>query len=164
MKQDRFLVGILIFIGVLVIAALALFFIRQDTQVYGADDTPEGVIRNYALALQKQDFQRAYSELADKYNKPTYDAFRHAFLTNQLDVSSNALQVGSVQYITSGEATVSITILYAGSGPFTQSWSSTDTATLVEQDGTWKLSYMPYPFWSYDWYQPPQPTAEPVKP
>jgi len=164
MKQDRFLVGILIFIGVLVIAALALFFIRQDTQVYGADDTPEGVIRNYALALQKQDFQRAYNELADKYNKPTYDAFRHAFLTNQLDVSSNALQVGSVQYITSGEATVSITILYAGSGPFTQSWSSTDTATLVEQDGTWKLSYMPYPFWSYDWYQPPQPTAEPVKP
>ncbi len=164
MKQDRFLLGILIFIGVLVIAALALFFIRQDTQVYGADDTPEGVIRNYALALQKQDFQRAYNELADKVNKPTYDAFSHAFLTNQLDVSSNALQVGKVEFINNGEATVSISILYAGSGPFTQSWSSTDTATLVQQGSAWKLSYMPYPFWSYDWYQTPQPTAEPVKP
>jgi len=164
MKQDRFLVGILIFIGLLVIAALALFFIRQDSQVYVADDTPEGVTRNYALALQKQDFQRAYDYLAEKDNKPTYDAFRRAFLTNQLDVSSNALQVGSIQYMNSGEATVSLTVLYAGGGPFTQGWSSTDTATLVQQGGAWKLSYMPYPFWSYDWYQPVQPTVQKPKP
>ena len=65
MKQDRFLVGILIFIGVLVVVALALFFIRQDNQVYVADDTPDNIVRNYALALQKQDFQRAYTYLAD---------------------------------------------------------------------------------------------------
>ncbi len=164
MKQDHFLLGILIFIGLLVVAALALFFIRQDTQVYVADDTPEGVIRNYALALQKQDYQRAYTYLADKDGKPTYDAFSRAFLTNQLNVSSNALQVGSVQYISNGEATVSLTVLYAGGGPFTQNSSSPDTATLVQQGGEWKLSYMPYPFWSYDWYQPAQPTAMPVKP
>jgi len=164
MKQDRFLLGILIFIGLLVIAALALFFIRQDAQVYTADDTPEGVIRNYALALQKQDFQRAYAYLADKDNKPAYDTFRRMFLTNQLDVSSNALQVGSVQFIDNGEATVSLSVLYAGSGPFTQGWSSTDTASLVQQGEAWKLTYMPYPYWSYDWYQPAQPTAQPVKP
>ena len=158
MKQDRFLMGILIFIGLLVSAALALFFIRQDTQVYGAEDTPEGVIRNYTLALQKQDFQRAYDYLADKDNRPTYEAFRRAFLTNQLNVSSNALQVGSVQYLNGGEATVSVTVLYAGGGPFTENSSSIATASLVQQEGAWKLNYMPYPFWSYDWYQPiPQP-------
>jgi hypothetical protein len=161
MKQDRFLMGILIFIGLLVIAALALFFIRQDAQVYGTEDTPEGIIRNYVLALQKQDFQRAYGYLAEKDNKPTYDTFRRAFLTNQLDVSSNGLQVGSVQYLNSGEATVGISVLYAGSGPFAQSSTSTDKATLIQQGGTWKLSYMPYPFWAYDWFQP---TPVPVKP
>ena len=161
MKQDRFLMGILIFIGLLVSAALALFFIRQDTQVYGAEDTPEGVIRNYTLALQKQDFQRAYDYLADKDNRPTYEAFRRAFLTNQLNVSSNALQVGSVQYLNGGEATVSVTVLYAGGGPFTENSSSIDTASLVQQEGAWKLNYMPYPFWSYDWYQP---IPQPVKP
>jgi hypothetical protein len=161
MKQDRFLVGILIFIGLLVIAALVLFFVRQDVQVYSADDTPEGVIRNYALALQKQDFQRAYGYLADEDNKPTYEAFRRAFLTNILDVSSNALQVGNVQYISGDEATVSLTVLYAGGGPFSQGWSSTDTATLVQQDGGWKLIRMPNPFWAYDWYQS---TPVPSKP
>ena len=161
MKQDRFLVGILIFIGLLVIAALALFFIRKDNQVYVVDDMPEGVIRNYTLAVQKQDYQRAYGYLADKDDKPSYETFRRAFLTNQLDPSFNAIQVGSVQYIDSTEATVSLTVLYAGNGPFTESWNSTDTASLFMQDGAWKLSYMPYPFWAYDWYQP---VIQPVKP
>ena len=69
MKQDRFLVGILIFIGLLVVAALALFFIRKDTQVYAADDTPDHIVPNYVLAVQKQDFQRAYNYLADKRRK-----------------------------------------------------------------------------------------------
>lgn len=164
MKQDRFLMAILLFIGLLVVAALVLFFVRQDTQVFVADDTPEGVIRNYTLALQKQDFQRAYSYLADKDNKPTYDAFRRAFLTNQLDISSIALQVVNTAYINNTEATVSVSVLHAGNGPFSESWNSTDIVSLVKQAGTWKLNTMPYPFWSFDWYQPAQPTLVPVKP
>jgi len=44
MKQDRFLVGILVGIGVLVVIALGLFFTRQDKQEYISDDTPKGVV------------------------------------------------------------------------------------------------------------------------
>ncbi len=51
MKQDRFLMGILIFIIVLVVAALVLFFVRNEKPIYGAEDKPEGVLYNYALAL-----------------------------------------------------------------------------------------------------------------
>jgi hypothetical protein len=145
---------------VLVVAALALFFIRKDTQAYGAEDTPDGVVRNYALALQQQDYPRAYDYLAEKDGKPTYDAFRRVFLNGQFNPST-ALQVGSVQYINSNEAMVSVTVLYAGSGPFSGSSSSTDTASLVLQGGAWKLIYLPYNYWSYDWYQP---TPVPVKP
>jgi hypothetical protein len=163
MKQDRFLMGILIFIGVLVVAALALFFIRKDTQTYGAEDTPEGVIRNYVLALEKQDYARAYDYLADKDGKPTYDAFRRVFL-NGLFNPSTALQVGSTQYLNCNEALVSVTVLYAGGGPFSGSSSSTDSASLVQQAGAWKLIYMPYNYWSYDWFLPAQPTALPMKP
>ena len=161
MKQDRFLLGILVFIGLLVIAALALFFIRQDTQVYVPDDTPEGVVRDYALALQKGDYPRAYSYLADKDNRPTVDAFRRYFLTDKPDLGSNALQVGSVQVLDSDEATVHLTVLFAGNGPFNSGWSSTDNASLVRQGGAWKLAYMPYPFWAYEWYQTPYPAVKP---
>ncbi len=75
MKQDRFLLGILIFIGVLVVAALGLFFIRQDSQVYVADDSPDNIIRNYALALQKQDYQRAYTYLAGRTRQANLRCF-----------------------------------------------------------------------------------------
>ena len=159
MRQDRFLLGILLFIIVLVIAAVALFFIRQDTQAYRLDDSPENVIYNYALALQNQDFELAYSYLAEQENKPEYTYFRQAFLSRQLDLSSNAIRVGEVTSLDESEALVSVTVLYASSGPFAEGWSSTETATLLQQDGQWKISYMPYPYWGWDWYQ----QAIPVK-
>jgi len=161
MKHDRFLLGILVFIALLVAAALTLFFTRQDMQTYGAEDTPEGVIRNYVLALQNRDFERAYGYLADKDNKPTLDAFRQAFLNRQLDISNAAIQIGSVEMIGSDQAMVEVTIVYASSDPFSTGWSSNETALLVEQDGAWRISSMPYPYWGWDWYQP---TAAPVKP
>ncbi|MDI6768095.1 MAG: hypothetical protein QMD04_00295 [Anaerolineales bacterium] len=161
MKQDRFLLGILIFIGLLIVAALTLFFVRQDAQTYGAEDTPEGVIRNYALALQNRDFERAYGYLAEKDNRPSLDTFRQAFLSRQLDISNAAIQIGSVELTGSDQAMVDLTVVYASSDPFSTGWSSNETATLVRQEGGWRISYMPYPYWGWDWFQP---TAVPVKP
>src|SRR5512135_2504509 len=125
MKQDRFLLGILIFIGLLVAAALVLFFVRNEKPAYGREDTPAGVLYNYAVALQLHDYQRAYGYLADKKNKPTYDAFYQAFLNRQLDTSTSALQIGNVQLLANGDAWVNVTIQYAGNGLLNNGWSST---------------------------------------
>ena len=160
MKHDRFLFGILVFIALLVIAALALFFTRHEDQTYGAEDTPEGVLRNYALALQNNDFPRAYGYLADKDNKPTLDSFRQAFLSRQLDISNTAIQIGKVEMVASDQALVDVTVVYAASDPFSTGWSSNETALLVKQNGAWRISYMPSPYWGWDWYQP---TPQPVK-
>lgn len=154
MKQDRFLLGILVFIGLLVIAALVLFFTRHEAQNYTPENTPEGVMRNYVLALHDRDYQRAYSYMAEKENKPTFDYFRQAFLSHQLDVSGAAIQVGKVEVTDSGEATIDISIIYASNGPFMDTSRSTATASLVKQEGAWRISYMPYPYWGWDWYQP----------
>jgi hypothetical protein len=161
MKQDRFLMGILIFIGVLVAAALGLFFARNERPAYGPEDKPEGVLYNYAVALQLHDYERAYGYLAEKDNKPTYNTFYQAFLTRQLDTSNSALQIGNVQMLASGEAWVNVTIQYAGSGLLNSGWSSTDKGTLVRQNGAWKITFLPNPYWGWDWYQP---TTTPVKP
>jgi hypothetical protein len=161
MKQDRFLLGILIFIGVLVIAAVALFFVRSNAPTYGPEDTPQGVVYNYAVALQLNDYSRAYGYLAKKDNQPTYDNFQRAFLARQLDTSTSALQIGDVQTLQNGEAWVNVTVQYAGSGVFNSGYSLTDKATLVQQNGAWKITYLPNPYWAYDWYQP---TPAPVKP
>jgi hypothetical protein len=159
MKQDRFLIGILVGIGILVILALALFFTRQDNQEYVSDATPEGVVQNYILALYKDDYDKAYSYLAEADYKPTYNEFRQAFFNHFLDPGSAGLEIGETE-IVGEEAYVNVYLIYSPSGPFSSGYRNTETAHLERQGGEWKLLQMPYNFWLYDWYQP---TLEPIK-
>ena len=157
MKQDRFLVGILVGIGVLVIVALALYFTRQDKQEYVAEDTPEGVVHNYALAVYRGEYEKAYGYLAEMENKPTYNEFRQAFFNHFIDPSNAGLELGESE-IAGDEAYVTLYMIYNPTDPFSNSYRNTDTARLERQNGAWKLLQMPYNFWSYDWYQPkPEP-------
>ena len=158
MKQDRFLVGILVGIGVLVIVALALFFTRQDNQEYVSDATPEGVVHNYALALYKDDYDKAYAYLAEAKNKPTYNEFRQAFFNHYVDPSNAGLELGETE-IVGEEAYVTVYAIYSPSDPFSSGYRNTETARLERQNGEWKLLQMPYNFWAYEWYQP---TPEPI--
>jgi hypothetical protein len=152
MKQDKFLTGILIGIGVLILLALGLFFLRQDTRDYVAETGPDGVVHNYTLAVLNKDYQKAYNYLADLENKPTYEEFRQSFFNGMVNSSNVGVDIGSVE-INGDEAVVSLSIYYSNSDPFSSRYANEDRALLVEQNGEWKLSAMPYNFWSYNWYQ-----------
>jgi hypothetical protein len=157
MKQDRFLTGILIGIGVLVVAALVVFFLRQDGQSYVADDTPEGVVHNYVVSLLDKDYEKAYSYLADLDNKPTYEEFRNSFVTGMLGADNSAVDVGESD-INGDEAVVEVAMIYNPSDPFSTGYRDVQNAILVRQGGAWKLSSMPtYYLWDYNWYiEPPK--------
>ena len=153
MKPDRFLIGILIGIGALVLVALTLFFTRQDTQSYRPDDSPEGATFNYALAVVNKDYDKAYGYLADLENKPTYEQFRDAFFSGAVNPRNVGLDVGAAE-IDGEAALVELSLIYSPSDPFSSGYSNTDRAQLVRQKGMWKLKYMPtYNFWDYNWYQ-----------
>jgi hypothetical protein len=155
MKQDRFLTGILIGIGVLIIAALAVFFVRKDTQTYISDDTPEGVVHNYIVAILDKDYEKAYSYLADLEHKPTYDEFRNSFVTGMLNPGDSAVDVGESE-ITGDDAYVDVALIYNPSDPFSSGYRDIQRAILLKQGGEWKLSSMPtYYLWDYNWYQEP---------
>jgi hypothetical protein len=166
MKQDRFLMVILGVIGVLVVIALVLFFARQGSQAYGPEDVPEGVIRNFVIALQKGDLQKAYAYLAEGENKPTYLRFQQSLTTRQVDPASASMRIGKTDILADGSASVALTLLHNSNDPFGSTFTDQQTATVVKQNGNWKLSYMPYPFWAYDWYQGqvPQGKTVPVLP
>jgi hypothetical protein len=159
MKQDRFLIGILIGIAVLMIVALAVFFSRKDNLNYVADDTPEGVVQNYVVALHKRDFEKAYGYLADLENKPTLEQFHQSFLNHSIDPANAGLEVGKSE-ISGDSASVSLGIIFNSRDPFSEGYRNTEYAQLVRQNGAWKIKQMPYNFWAYDWYQP---TPFPVK-
>lgn len=153
MKQDRFLTGILIGIGALVVAALAVFFTRSDTQTYISEDTPEGVAHNYVVAVLEKDYEKAYGYLADLERKPTYEQFRDSFLKGMINSTGYAVDIGQSEII-GDSATVEIALIYNSSDPFSTGYRDTSQrGILVKENGLWKLSSMPYNFWDYNWYQ-----------
>jgi len=153
MKQDRFLTGILAGIGVLTLLALVLFFVRQDdTKEYRVDASPEAAVYNYVLAITNDDYQKAYSYLAEKEHKPSYEQFRQSFFNGNVSPDNVGVDVGTAE-ISEDDALVNLSLVYTPSDPFSGGYSSTDRAQLIRQNGEWKLTYMPYNFWSYDWYQ-----------
>jgi hypothetical protein len=154
MKQDRFLTGILIGIAVLIVVALAVFFSRKDGNLnYIANDTPEGVVQNYVVALHKRDFDKAYGYLADLENKPTQEQFHQSFLNHNVDPANAGVEIGETE-IMGESASVSLGVVYGQSDPFSNGYRNTDYAQLVRKNGAWKIKQMPYSFWAYDWYQP----------
>ena len=155
MKQDRFLTGILIGIGLLILAALAIFFARQDKQTYVSDDTPEGVVHDYVLAVINKDYEKAYGYLADIENKPTVDEFRQAFAVGRVSPSSAGIRIGKAE-ITGDTASVEVDMIYTPGDPFSSGYNNVGSAQLLKQNGMWKISMMPaYTVWDYSWYQTP---------
>jgi len=154
-KHDRALIAILVAIALLAIIATGLFFLRQGDQNYSADDTPDGVVHNYILALQKRDFERSYSYLQEAAGKPDLNHFRAAFVSRQLDTSAVAAQLGETNR-SGPDATVDLIIVHMGNGPFGNLFHETASALLTQnQGGEWKISRLPYPYWGWDWYQQP---------
>jgi hypothetical protein len=153
MKKDKFLTGILIGIGALILLALALFFLRRDGQAeYVTDSTPEGVAHNYVLAVLNKDYPKAYGYLADLEHKPTYEEFRQSFFNGMVNPTDAGVEVGTAE-INGDEAIVTLSVYYSVNDPFSSRYASEDRALLVKQNGAWKLSSMPNNFWDYNWYQ-----------
>lgn len=155
MKQDRFLTGILVGIAVLVVIALVVFFLRQNSQSYISEASPEGVVHNYVLAVLQGDYKKAYDYLADLDHKPTYEQFKEAFLSGGINPNNAAIDIGAAE-ISEETASVEVALVYSPSDPFSSGYRNVQRALLVKQGGTWKISSMPgYYLWDYNWYQEP---------
>ncbi len=153
MKQDRFLLVILGFIGLLVIVSVGLFFMRQAPQDYRSEATPEGVVWNYVLAIQNGDYARAFVYLQAADGRPDFNTFQRALLVNAPQIAKTAVQTGKAD-IRGDTARLTITIVHSRSNLFDPGWTETGTALLVRQEGQWRITWMPYPYWGWEWYPP----------
>ena len=151
MKNDRFLNGMLVGIGVLILIALSLFFIRQQQAEYRTDETPEGVVHNYILGIIQHDYKRAYSYLADSPEKPGLTQFQGELSRSATEINRLNVTIGEV-FINGNNASVSLSMSQSYGGPLTRSSWYTESAQLRQEDGDWKLVSMPYPLWSWNWF------------
>jgi hypothetical protein len=151
MKTDKFLIGIVVGIVLLVIVAVVLVLARGQNESYIADDMPDGVTHNYFLAIQRKEFEKAYSYLSDEIEeKPNLDEFI-ASVDNQ---NETALKIGAVT-IDNNRARVDVAITnYYGGGPFDSGRYTNQETAYLRQDasGNWKIFEFPYPYWGY-WHE-----------
>jgi hypothetical protein len=161
MRQDRFLIGILVGIGALALLAVALFVARRGALDYGPDDTPAGVTRNFVVAIKKGDYDRAYGYLAEMENKPDTLAFRQTFQQFQAsEVAATGVEIGA-ENVSGERAYVVVSMVRGGGGLFSDIYRDAQSAELVLENGEWKIKMMPYPFWNFSWSEPVKP--EPVQ-
>ena len=157
MKKDRFLIGIIAGIGVLILIAMLLFFVRQQKAEYLPDDTPNNVVHNYILSIIQRDYERAYSYLIDAPEKPGLSLFQQDLLQASSDIDQMNVTIGEI-FIDGENATVQLSMLQSYQGPFNNFGRYTDSGQLKKENGEWKIVSLPYPLWSWNWY------TEDVKP
>ena len=156
MRQDRFLQGILIFILVLVLAALVSYFGFQREQTYLPETTPENISRNYVLALQRKDYQKAYGYLQQTEETPSFPAFQESLIRMRPSLAETGVQIVDVSQ-RDDRAFLDIVLIHGGNGPFGRTWREEAAGLLVREGQEWKISRFPPPYWGWDWKTPPRP-------
>jgi hypothetical protein len=157
-KTDRFLVGLVAGIVVLVVVTLVVA-LRQPAPTYQPDDTPEGVAHNYLLALQQSDYARAYGYLSPTL--PGYPADSDEFAQHTarhrwsfgFDEETAVTITGAT--INGDRATARATInRFYNDGPFSSGVSTTQfILVLREENGDWKITRSDR-YWANCWNQP----------
>ena len=151
MKNERFLNGMLIGIGVFILIALSLFFIRRQQAEYRGNDNPQDIVYNYTLALIKHDYERAFSYLADAPEKPSLIIFQQELSRSTTEINRVSMTIGDA-FIEGDTASVTLSISQTYGGPFSNLSRYTDSAQLRKENGSWKLVSLPYPLWSWNWF------------
>jgi hypothetical protein len=152
LKNDRFLIGILVGVFLIILLSLGAYMIRQNSNMVLPEDQPEGVVNNYILALYDKDYEKAYAYLATGDFKPTLEAFRQAFISGSLNLGYVSMKIGET-VVSDQQATVYLTFIHGSNGPFSEPYREQQIALLVLENGAWKISSLPYPLWNWDWYQ-----------
>jgi hypothetical protein len=62
-RTDKFFIGIIVGV-ILLVVVVFVYILSPSGDTYIQDDSPEGVMHNYMLALQTKDYERAYSYLS----------------------------------------------------------------------------------------------------
>ena len=146
-------------VGLLIVIALVIMFTSKASE-YVDDSSPEGVAQNFLLALQKEDYTRAYSYLSRTIPDfpGTLSQFKSSIGENEYTVKRRkafVFSVESVEMVGSTRAEVSFTeIRSSGSGLLSGDQSFGHfSITLLKENEQWKIKECSnYLFFSWKWF------------
>jgi len=156
-SNDRFLIGILAGVAILVVAAFVVTLSRPAPD-YRTDDAPEATVHNYLLALQRREYDRAWRELSPSLKG--YPASAEVFAA---DIGSFVpmTEFGNIELdVQPADVTGDVAVVvvrrtdFYNRGLFDTGQSTHTFRMRVErEDGAWRLKHGEE-FWWYCWDEP----------
>lgn len=165
------LIGGGIFLGVLLIASIALALTQREETPFPVG-TPEAAVQDFLKASETEDFQVAYDLLSERLKSQCelQDFVGQRFPGDRTFENSRVTLERTSAVNDTTFVTVRITQIY-NNGPFGSSESSHEHRyALVQEDGQWRFSDYPWPFFNCGRFNPeparpvvptPAPTSEP---
>ena len=151
-SSSRWLLAFGATIGVLVIVAIVLVFTMAKPG--GApllpEDTPEGTVQRYLLALQDENYLTAYSYLSPQATeKCSYDKWTRSVVRYEEKHGVKVTLEKST--VTGSEATVYVTVdIFRASEPFDNPVYTQHVTFFLKEEGTsWKITSPTYVGWFF---------------
>ena len=147
----------------LAIVAVVIALVTGGEERLLAEDSPEGVVQRFLLAMEEGDYRLAYDYLgAELKDNCTYDDFLNGRSKARVE-EIQATLVGTDTFDDDDRAEVTIAITqFRTSGPFLDPFESRTSSyqqsyLLRQEEGQWRLTQTPWPvYWC--------PPLEPVRP
>ena len=154
-SSHRWLIICAALIGTLVITTILLvLLVKEDKAALLPENTPEGVVQRYLVAIREERYQEAYNYLSiDPSDRiTTYDDWLLMVVGNSRISNSNEWKATlgkTMQY--TGTATVDVYIDSIGSGGLFEDTLRNQQVTfqLSKSDGVWLITSPIYIFWIY---------------
>ena len=154
-SSRRWLIIFAIVISILVIATVSLVLLAKGNEVtLLPENTPQGTVQRYLIAVQEKNYQKAYSYLSfDPSQKvQTYDDWLR-MVTGEPQISNQPTWKATLGKTTQNgdNATVEVAIdTFRPGGPFEDSLRSQQIIFhLSKIDGTWLITSPTYIYWIY---------------
>jgi hypothetical protein len=152
-SSNRFLLGFGIAITILVVITITLVLTNREMAPLLPENTPQGTVQRFLLAVQDHDFQKAYSylDVQESGRKLTYDDWIQS-VSPRFQTSSPAWKATfGKTIITDNTATVEVLIdIFEPAGPFDNPVrTQIDNYQLKQENGKWFITSRPWLYWFY---------------
>ena len=138
------------FVGVLLITSIGLALMRSEAEFL--PDSPEATVQTYLRALQDRDFATAHALFSAKLRADcSVDDFVAGSVYYKREIADQRVVLEDTTDLNGTVAVTTRINRVSDSGPFGVSESSSSQVfTLREEDGVWRFTRQPWPFFGCD--------------
>ena len=149
MQSNKLLLVSGIVIGIMVLVAIILVIALSGERQAALlpEDSPEGTVQRYFLALQEEDYTKAYSFITPPEDgKMPYDAWRSSYYRSS-EKSVWKATIGKAK-IAGNDATVEVIIdIFRPHGPFSEPVNTNRMNFSLKKDGAKWTIISPFELW-----------------